>query len=287
MVLSQLPEAFHPDSRARLELWSLAPIMVLQSMRFQLYRRSLSPVCSPPERGAAVTNCATVAHETAKVIQRAMQTLDAEKHWIRRIASNMMCLHLWRCILMLCLQKDFQAALVLVGASAAIGDTRKINTACGKNLVFFLEQLAERSHRRDGNTHQPVEDEEMIAYASGDLQSSLEHSWAWAGASGAQTATSPHSAMQNAMPSQPGSKSSDAGTGGGAWAGWETVEQMLKEMLMGAQQRLAAGPTPTYYPPPHNPMKRVQLGAEAPGASSPKPPTTPSNASRISIANII
>ena len=159
-------------------------------------------------------------------------------------------------------------------ASVAIGTTRKINTACGKNIIFFLEQLAERVRRTDGRPYQVADDEELLAYASGDLQSSLEHSWAWAGATGRTT-----HARGTSDPIRPHSNASD--TGEGSWPGWGAVDYMLTT-LMGSDKQFERN-APVYYPTPHNPMKRVQLAPDAPAVSS----TTPSNASRISIANII
>ncbi|KAJ4288524.1 hypothetical protein N0V90_011761 [Kalmusia sp. IMI 367209] len=149
-----LPKAYRVDSDAFLEPAALSPILTLQSARFQLHRRNLSPACSPSVRGVALTSCTAVAHDTAKFVQRTLQHPEYEKSWERKlrcIASSMMCVHLWRCILMLCLRGEYHAALVCVQASAAIGDVRKINDACGKNITFFLEQLAERM--RSGDVH--------------------------------------------------------------------------------------------------------------------------------------
>ncbi|KAK7182501.1 transcription factor [Paraphaeosphaeria sporulosa] len=277
-VLSQLPEAYNPHSDARLEPSSLMPIIALHFARFQLYRRNLSPVCAPADRGAALTHCAAVAHDTAKILQRALHTLDPDKNWARRMASNTVCLHFWRCILILCLQKEFQAAQIIIATSAAIGNIRKINTACGKNMVFFLEQLAERARRGDGRMYQFADDEELLAYASGDLQSSLEHSWAWAGATGRTTHARGTSDPLQSDPSAPDN-------GERNWPGWGAVEYMMST-LMGLQKQSERN-APAYYPTPHNPMKRVQLASDAPAATSPKSSTAPSNASRISIANII
>lgn len=283
-LLSQLPEAYNPPSDARLESSFLVPIIALHFARFQLYRRNLSPACPPADRGAALIHCATVAHDTANVLQRALHTLDPDKNWTRRVASKTVCLHFWRCILILCLQRDFQAALIIVTASAAIGNTRKVNAACGRNMIFFLEQLGERARRSDGHMYQFAEDEELLAYASGDLQSSLEPSWAWAGATGrTRHARRTSDAVQGTLPSRPNSNASD--TGERNWPGWEAVEYMITT-LMGSQRQVERN-TQAYYPTRHNPMKRVQLAPDAGAVSAPKPSTTPSNASRISIANII
>ena len=310
-LLSRLPETLRQDSNATLEPSALLAVLMVHLVRFQLYRRNLSPVCSSKERGEALKNCVHVARDTARAVQRTLRGPESDRERMRCIASNIVCIHLWRCTLMLCLQKDYQGALVCARASAAVGEARKVNKACGKNLLFFLEQVAERNRRGDGNgnTHHPVDDEEMLAYASGDLQSGWESSWAWAGTEaggrvpspagkathpGGQTTYGQHEATQEGLafrtqPSSPEVKTME-------WAGWGAVEQSIKS-LMGAQKRTVPGPMagpgpgpgagPTYYPPPHNPMKRVQLAADGPVVSLPKPAPTSSNASRISIANII
>ncbi|KAF1976324.1 hypothetical protein BU23DRAFT_456598 [Bimuria novae-zelandiae CBS 107.79] len=297
-VLSQLPESFRPDSEARLESTALLPIITLHLARFQLYRRNLSPICPPESRVEALNSCVHVARDTAKAIQRTLQTVESDRDCMRRIASNFICIHFWRCILVLCLQKDYQSALTCVRALAAIRDMRKINTACGKNTLFFLEQLAERNRQGAENMYHLVHDEEILAYASGDLQSELEHSWAWGATS---TATSPNAAtypamqpsgtnefVQGGLPIRPGPDAPEATTSD--WPGWGAVEYAIKTLVDPQKRiapRLAQGPSSTYYPPPHNPVKRVQLAADAPTASSLKLPSTPSDASRISIANII
>ena len=90
------------------------------------------------------------------------------------------CSHLWRCALVLCLRLEFAAATTIVQASASIGDLRKNNVACGRNLAFFLDKLIARL--RSGATSESLEaDEEMLAYASGDLQGCSEESWVWPG----------------------------------------------------------------------------------------------------------
>ncbi|KAK1030238.1 hypothetical protein LTR74_018993, partial [Friedmanniomyces endolithicus] len=93
-------------------------------------------------------------------------------HWeaqLRSVIPAFFCAHLWRCTLVLCLRWDFAAALALVQASAAVGDAKKLNTACRRHLAFFLEKLMGRM--RAGASKQSLEaDEEMLAYASGDMQ---------------------------------------------------------------------------------------------------------------------
>lgn len=302
-TISQLPELCQPGSDARLDPFALLPTIVLHTARFQLHRRNISPICPPEDRRYALSSCKSIARDTAQAIQRFLQSPESDRERMRRIASHVVCIHLWRCILILCLHKDYQSALTCVRASAAMGDLRKINTACGRNILFFLEQLSERAQRENGIMYSFVDDEEMVAYASGDLQSGLEHSWAWASAT---RTTSPHTYAatsyqgaprastdfaQSTLPirQQPPDSPDPAAAG---WRGWDAVEYMIQG-LTGSQKRIAPlapvpVPAPSYYPPPHNPMKRVQLASDAPLSSpKPKPPTPSSSASRISIANII
>ncbi|KAL9107753.1 MAG: hypothetical protein Q9227_007375 [Pyrenula ochraceoflavens] len=59
----------------------------------------------------------------------------------------------------------------------SIGNARQINTACGRNLSFFLRCLFERFQR--GQAKGLELDEEIMVYLSGDMQSSTERSWIW------------------------------------------------------------------------------------------------------------
>ena len=301
--LALLPESCHPDSDMYLDTAALSPILALQTARFHLYRRNLSPVCQQAERAAALESCTVVAQDTARYISRALQIPsgkpDPEQSWSIRVAhmaSNMICIHIWRCILILCLRGDYAAALTCLQIPVAIGDVRKLNQACGKNLVFFLDKLMGRVRNGNGSQRHLEYDEEMLAYASGDLQSHLEHSWVWAGTdsmSGAEpsSAGSHHSArsqgstepMQGTLPLRPSPSSPENATKD--WDDWGQVKDMITQLMEDQRPRIAPGPTPSYYPPPHNPMKRVQLTPDAP----PNPPKTmpSSSASRISIANII
>jgi hypothetical protein len=306
-TLSMLPESFQPQSDAYLEPAALSPILALQVARFHLYRRNISPVCQDAERAAALSRCMVVAQDTAKYISRTLQTPlgkpDSDKSWQTRVAhmaSNMICTHVWQSMLMLCLRGDYPAALMCLQVSAAVGDLRKVNQACGKNLTFFLGRIADRVHNGSGSPQQLEDNEEILAYASGDLQSSLEHSWVWTGtdhtsAPEPSSAGSQHSGhmhgstepMQGTLPHRLGSSSPENATL--EWEGWGKVEDMIRQLMEEQRPRRAEGPVSSYYPPPHNPVKRVQLVPDPP-RPAPQPPitgTSSTGASRISIANII
>jgi hypothetical protein len=299
----QLPEAYQAGSNALFDTTALPTVFALLSARFHLYRRNLAPVSGNAERINALDRCIFVAKETAKYVSRALHnplTQDHELSWQGRVflvASSTMCLHLWRCILVLCFRGEYDAASVCLHLSSAIGNVRKINVACGRNIAFFLDRLLDRLGDGRGSSQQHEFDEEMIAYVSADAQGSLKHSWVWAGTNlnaFTVTKTSPHSAIQplgldetmrDALPVRASSGSPK--NGNADWDDWGRIDRMVRQ-LKDEQLHRATQP-PAYYPPPHNPVKRDQLAPEF--CSPPKPTATATRASsstsRISIANLI
>jgi hypothetical protein len=292
----QLPEAYQTNSTAALETAALPPLFALLTAQFHLYRRNLSPVCHLNQRREALRQCATVAQETAKYISRALHSppkVEMEKSWPVRVApmaSNLTCMHLWRCILMLCFRGDYNAALMCSHMLSVVGNMRQVGSGCGKNLVFVLDKLLDRIRSGHGSPQQLEYDEEMLAYISGDVQASVEHGWVWAGTDLTSTKSPrPASYGTSRLPSQdqPMRDRPTSVSPAQEWEGWGRVDQLIRQLMDENHSRTAQ--PPTYYPPPHNPVKRVQLG---PNDQSPPRPATlpspaPSNASRISIANII
>lgn len=298
---TQLPESYRIGSTAALEIAALPPLFALLSAQFYVYRRNLSPVCRPAERAEAIERCVLVAQDTAKYISRTLHSppkQESEKRWQTRvttIGSNMVCRHLWRCMLVLCFRGDYDAALMCLHLAAAIGNLRKVNMACGKNLVFVLGVLLERSRNGGHARLQPETDEEMLAYVSGDAQGSFEHSWVWAGQNLAvsMSGSAVLDARQSISSDEPmrdvrGSRSPGNSPSAEDGECWRRAESMIRQLIEESRPRTAS-----YYPPPHNPVKRVQLASDshpAPKpvpAPSPVPSPTPSSTSRISIANII
>lgn len=292
----QLPEAYQTGSTAPLETAALPPLFTLLTAQYHLYRRNLSPVCHVTERREALRQCGIVAQETAKFISRALHNppkAELEKTWPARVApmaSNLTCMHLWRCIMVLCFRGDYDAALMCSHMLSVVGNMRKIGASCGKNLVFVLDRLLDRLRSGHGSPQQLEYDEEMLAYISGDAQASLEHGWAWAGADLTSMKSPPatlYGAPQPLGQDQPMRDRPTSVSPAQEWEGWSRVDQLIRQLTEDSRPRTAQ--PPTYYPPPHNPVKRVQLGPN--DQSSPKPAPLPSpaqsNASRISIANII
>ncbi|KAF2828262.1 hypothetical protein CC86DRAFT_465979 [Ophiobolus disseminans] len=292
-----MPDAYRGGSGAALDTTAIPPLFTLLSAQFHLYRRNLTPTCHPPERAEALSRCIAVAQDTARYISRILHSPpkpDSDKSWPTRVtlvASNMVCLHLWRCMLVLCFHGDYDAALMCLHLSSAIGNARRLNIECGKYTIFFLEQLLNRVRSGSGSPQQLEHDEEILAYVSADAQGSSEHSWVWTGASMASPTSSqrsplssnrPDEVMRDALPLRPMSISPKHSAS--AWDEWGRIEHMIRQLIEENRPRTA-----TYYPAQHNPVKRVQLAPEAQASvkPSPAPNPTPSSSSRISIANII
>ncbi|KAI7492930.1 hypothetical protein KC367_g8930 [Hortaea werneckii] len=199
-ILASYPEPFPINSQAFLDPHILTAACSLQTNRFLLYRHNLSPACRRADRIDALDRCVDAAQVTAHYIQRSMQGGSSsaapgyyspahKANWaasIRTMAPAFFCAHLWRCTLVLCLRMEFASALTIVQACAAVGDLRQNNIGNGRYLSFFLEQLV--GCLRAGATRQSLEaDEEMLVYASGDMQGIADEAWVW---TGGQTAAS-------------------------------------------------------------------------------------------------
>jgi hypothetical protein len=206
---------------------------------------------------------------------------------IRGQADNFLCKHIWRITLILCFKGDYSGALTCARLSATIGDIRKVNVACGRNLSLFLDRLSERTKAGVATQTHLELDEEMLVYASGDLQGDPENAWVWAG-SETQPVNSAPANPEDLPPSSALLTEKELND----WGGWERVERLLHE-LIDEQQRQSRAQHP-YYQPQHNPTKRLQLSPSEMSASptvgtagTTGSPVPSAGASRISIANII
>ena len=301
--LTLLPENYQPNSNLSLEIAALPPIMTLLSARFHLHRRNFTTASHLAERVEALRRCTLVAQDTAKYISRALHSppkVESERSWQTRvssIASNMICMHTWRCVLILCFRGEYDAALMCLHLMSAIGVIRKVNGACGMNIVFFLERLLDRVRSGHGNFQTLEQDEEMIAYISGDAQGNLEQSWVWTGTDLGPSASpllSPRHDMRAREPEDSRRErlhsQGDLNLSGHdeiPWDDWGRIEHMIRQLM--GENRPRTAQLPAYYPSSHNPVKRIQLapGARSPPRSAPLQSSAPSNSSRISIANII
>jgi hypothetical protein len=318
-ILRSYPEALQPAHRDPLEPHWLQAVLPLQAARLLLYRHNLTTLCSPRERADALARCLAPAYDTLRYIRRCLGTSpdggdereeEAEEEEapvpaalaesIRFQADNFVCKHVWRTTLMLCYRGDYRAAAACARYSAAVGDVRKVNIACGRNLSFLLERLRERERDGSGGAQGRLDvvDEELAAYASGDLQGDADNAWVWAGSEAADDA-GPGPAP---APVPGGAPGAPAGPGPTAeqqqepktallteselqdWGGWGRVRRLLAELA--AERERQGREAHPYLAPAHNAGKRLHLAPrdDAPAAGTSTPPA---GASRISIANII
>lgn len=225
--LAIFPPHLHPNSDRDLDPRSLAPAIYLQNARLLLYRHNISPYCPPAVRTLAMDRCISVAIDTAHIISRCMRS-HTGADWRTLFASaagTLLCTHIWRSTLFLLFQQEFGPALACVQASAAVGDDRAVNASCGRYLAFFLQLLLDRLQRGDVSLAQ---DEEMIAYVSGDMQGTSDGSWVWQGSeTGSQLEAM--SLTSNAQsPPEPEKE----------WPGWDWIEQTVQFLSSEKQRQL-------------------------------------------------
>lgn len=285
--LLAFPVNCHLNHPQPLEPRYLSPIFHLQNCRLVLHRHNLSTLCTPEVRIAAMDSCVAAAKDSVNFLSRAMQYQPSDRfdsstgaqNLISTCATTMLCTHIWRCTLFLCFRGLFAEALVCVQVSAAIGEARDVNIACGRNLYGFLRML-EQKLAAGVNLEQ---DEGMMALVSGDVQGSTESSWVWNGSETGQALNngSPHPDHPHnngkEYPTSNGSLENSSALSPGEisdWGGWAYVEGMLQRLNIdkGArehaqQQQLAPGPWN--------------------GVSGRSTPVQTGSSSRIAIANII
>ncbi|KAF3481240.1 fungal specific transcription factor domain-containing protein [Arthroderma uncinatum] len=311
MCLNTFPADYHMQSNQYLDPRSLSPVIILQNTRLVLHRHNLSPACPPETRSVAMNHCLAVARDTTGILTRCMRSPtsaepgspskangDDWRYLLAAAATSVICKHIWRCILLLLCRADYAAALVCIQASSAIGDARAANVASGRYIAFFLKFLLEK--QQNGNSLSIEEDEELMAYVSGDLQSSMDNSWVW-------RATSPSSALDpNTKSPSTTSNSSNAPFKSEAvenartdvnpeekapeWEGWawvETVTQRLLSEQQKKQQQLNPAPVNGVETPrlDHPVLNGINTSCRPPEPTN--NPCQKSNISKMTIANII
>lgn len=176
-TLMSFPHHLHPNNLQEPDIPSLAPLICVQNARLLLHRHNINPYCPPNSRSTAIDLCVGVALDTVHILSSCMRESDW-KTLFATYAGTLLCTHIWRCTLYLLFRQQYAAAEVCIQASAAVGDSRAANAACGRYLSFFLRSLMDRLGRNALNLDQ---DEEMLAYVSGDMQGTNDGSWVWEG----------------------------------------------------------------------------------------------------------
>lgn len=272
-IMAAYPEPFPIHSQTPLDPRLLTAACALQVLRFHLYRHNLAPGNRASDRVHALERCVSVAKDTAHYIYRSMQPGNAYTpalmaSWaarLRTMAPAFFCSHLWRCTLVSILCLEFGVAMSLVQASAAIGDLRVNNISCGRYLTFFLDKLIGRL-RMGASKEDLAADEEMLVYASGDMQGISEGSWAWHGSEKGANMDQPTPTGFRANGPVPVSEYTTSGARAlteremQEWGGWEHIQHTVQQLLHEQQSAQATpGPPPpdfslvataNHYPPP-------------------------------------
>jgi hypothetical protein len=284
---------------------------------------------------ASLENCTHISLETISLLHRSNATLLADG------ATALLTTHIFRCALFLLLMGYLDPAVTAVRALASIDRRRDVTVACGRYLAFFVSALgtkrveytnylARTAPPPFGSSRPSIDqtallqmlsrDEDLIAYASADLQASPDASWLWAGLEREIPMPQTSSPFQhsNAVSSSE-LFSPEARTGldevdNKEWGGWARLETAVR----GLEAVPVTTPTPSSstwkLPPPiksETPGPAVELprlgdvprfgselpklgggstavspipGSRTPSGSVPGPPTSKE---RLSIANII
>lgn len=273
----------------------LAPLIYLQNARLMLHRHNLTPLCPPNERTAAIDRCCVVGQDTVQLLARCMQdplatspisqtgppAQDTWESCLKSTATTFLSTHLWRCTLLFSFRGDYDGALMCARASAAIGDARPANVACGRYLDFFLRRLVAKIQQGEGAYLES--DEEMMVYVSGDLQGSIESAWAWQPPED-EVRISPASQSPFYKEAEHHSKTVGSGTrceGVIEWSGWEGILETLGRLAQERSQHLPQAPAHESLAP------RVQGDSAHLVSPNEAQSRQALNSSRISIANII
>lgn len=225
--LATFPIHVHPKSDQDLDPRFLGPIIYLQNARLLLHRHNISPYCQSPVRSSAMDYCVSTAIDTANILFRCMRDRPGNGDWRTLFAScagTLTSTHIWRCALFLLFRQEFAAALVCVQAISAVGDTRSVNASCGRYLAFFLRSLIDRTRQADAVDLE--QDEEMIAYASGDMQGTGDGSWVW---QGSETGSHLEAVSNNHTTPAPSGRETD-------WEGWEWIEKTVRDLVSEKQR---------------------------------------------------
>ena len=234
-VLKSFPRHHQHQNTDHADLTELYHAIYLHNARLVLHRHNLAPDCDPQARSRAIENCTAVARSTAALVRKCMQDLPStkepvafqrQKTWEERVkfaSSDFVCTHVWRCTLWLLHQRYFSEARDCAHFSQALGDSRPVNIACGRYLDFFLAQLIQKSKQKIVLDS----DEELLAYASGDLQANYECSWIWE--HGAVRSKSRQDTGEHLDPVKVGEVST-AEAQSAEWAGWGKVVELVDEL---------------------------------------------------------
>ncbi|KAK4228300.1 putative transcription factor [Podospora fimiseda] len=303
---STFPEACDPLSHTALTALLLNPLVYLLNARLLLHRHNLIPSCPLDDRRTAIEQCTHAAIETATLLTRTTPDLAQG-------ATALLATHLFRCSLFLLFTGCLDHAMNCIRVLKAINDHRDVVMPCGRFMSFFVQVLHTRRAEISayltvnssnqatssyGGAHHPrpphvsptavqdalMQDEELLAYLSSDLQAGVDTAWVWAGSERESPGPPPQAQPSIASDGQPTIFSIEARTNMTSeerWnmgpQGWERLENSIRGLATGAATTPtapvpppSAGPPPP--PPPPPPARQQQTWIPPPLQPAPPPP---------------
>ncbi|KAL9084638.1 MAG: hypothetical protein Q9159_005119 [Coniocarpon cinnabarinum] len=184
-----IPENVQPESSLYLHPSQLPLTALICDVRLATHRMGLSPAYGPEQRASSLDLCTADAYLTVCAIRRGMPFLSSQTaegadpslaQWEEDVFASSPWFfgrHLWRCIVVLCVSLDFTGAITCARVCAVIGGSRDANAACGHSLLYFLDRLEGKAREVGASRQRLGGDEEMLMYASSDLQGDTLQGW--------------------------------------------------------------------------------------------------------------
>ncbi|KAL8817316.1 MAG: hypothetical protein Q9223_003824 [Gallowayella weberi] len=293
------PAHHQVNAHGPLDPHQIPPLIYLQNARLMLHRHNLTTKNAPGVRSRVTDECTKVAKRTTSFLARCMLDgpgLSTHSHgghepWrgpFISAANAFLCTHVWRCSLFLCLQAEYEDALVCARASAAMGSARPVNVACGRYLEFFLQRLISKI---EGEVNPLDADEEMLALVSGDQQGSADSAWVWkdAGESKSQQGANRNTQFSPVNTGTPLTAETDDGEL--LWSNWDGILDTLTRLRQNQRQQRQQHPPQQQLPIPLTLSSQVQQQQPAVHLASPISPggtdTPQGGSNRIRIADIM
>lgn len=211
----------------------LSSVLTLQDIKLSLHKHNLRPGCPAEVRHAAFKHCLSIAHDTARLVSRCHPpdsaanpaVINDSKSLIATSASNVVCTHLWRCILFLLFCEDYHGALLCIQILTLASDTKAIKTVFARNIRSFLENLLRKVQNQKGGSGIVPTEDDLLAQVIGDVPTTPE------GNTNAMTSSNPSlSASRSVSVSQsltPDVSAASIADSERSWAEWEWIERTV------------------------------------------------------------
>lgn len=183
MLWTILPENMvKDDDKTPMDSTELGFMFILKYSQHVLLRLNLSPLAQPVQYSRTVESLYFGAKQVLRFLKRFK--LHSEKilkvDWRDRLASitfDVMVTHTWQCVIVLIANEDYESTELMLQALKAQAMARPMWNKFGLFVDGFIKFLI--SKFRDNRNFRPLEDLDIAAIMSTDLQSMELHAWIW------------------------------------------------------------------------------------------------------------